>query len=158
MAEFYSSRIFELEDFELEKFQACPLQTRYLPFYAKEMDPSPDFKNKISLVLDDIQDPGNFGTLVRIADWFGIENIICSLHTTELYNPKVVQSSMASLGRVNIIYCNLEDFLRRKNKKYAAVLDGKPLHNFTALKEAFIIIGNEAKGMKKNWLHYVKRK
>ena len=151
MAEFYSSRIFELEDFELEKISGLSTPNQVLAiFMQKEMDPSPDFKNKISFVLDDIQDPGNFGTLVRIADWFGIENIICSLHTTELYNPKVVQSSMASLGRVNIIYCNLEGFLAaQKIKKYAAVLDGKPLHNFTALKEAFIIIGNEAKGMKK---------
>ncbi|ODT51626.1 MAG: hypothetical protein ABS68_12310 [Niastella sp. SCN 39-18] len=152
MVEIYGSRIFEVEDFELEKIsgQSTPNQVLAI-FKQKQADPSPDFKNKISLVLDEIQDPGNLGTIIRIADWFGIQNIICSLHTTELYNPKVVQSSMASLGRVNVIYCDLAAFLAmQKIKKYATVLAGTPLQKCTSVKEGFIVIGNEAKGIKED--------
>jgi TrmH family RNA methyltransferase len=105
-------------------------------------------KNKINLVLDNIQDPGNFGTIIRIADWFGIENIICSNNCVELYNPKVIQSTMGSFFRVNIIYKNLIDFLPKSNLPiYGAMLDGIDLKKISKPKEAFIVIGNEGNGI-----------
>jgi TrmH family RNA methyltransferase len=100
-------------------------------------------------VLDDIQDPGNLGTIIRNADWFGVENIICSKGTADAYNPKVVQSTMASLGRVNILYTNIPEWLQQNKdiKKYAAVLGGKDLAAFGKIKEGILVIGNESKGI-----------
>jgi TrmH family RNA methyltransferase len=100
-------------------------------------------------MLDDIQDPGNMGTLIRIADWFGIENIICSENCVECYNPKVVQATMGSLARVNILYTDLMAFIQ-KNKKiniYAAALSGASVFEMEKIKEGIILIGNEAKGI-----------
>ena len=100
-------------------------------------------------MLDTIQDPGNFGTIIRTADWFGIENIICSAACADMYNPKVVQSTMGSLARVNIFYTDLPDWLKENKhlKKYAAALVGKNINSLKAVKEAIIIIGNEGKGI-----------
>lgn len=111
-------------------------------------------KEKISLMLDDIQDPGNMGTIIRTADWFGIKNIICSNECADCYNPKVVQASMGSLSRVNIIYTNPEKFIiANKNiALYAATLAGKPLSSLNKIKEGIILIGNESKGVKGNLL------
>jgi TrmH family RNA methyltransferase len=105
-------------------------------------------KNK-NLVLDNLQDPGNLGTIIRIADWFGIENIFCSETSVELYNPKVLQSTMGSFLRVNIHYVNLENlFLEHPNiPRYAAVLKGKNAKEVPFEEDAFIIIGNESKGI-----------
>ena len=100
------------------------------------------------MALDEIQDPGNLGTIIRTADWFGIRNIICSQHSADMYNPKVVQSTMASLGRVNIIYTSLVDFLKKSPvKKYATVLNGQPLQQIKPIQEGIIIVGNESKGI-----------
>ena len=108
-----------------------------------------DITGKITLVLDTIQDPGNLGTIIRTADWFGIENIICSPACADMYNPKVVQSTMGSLARVNIFYTNLEEWLQKnkKIKKYATALNGKNISELKNVKEAIIIIGNEGKGI-----------
>jgi TrmH family RNA methyltransferase len=110
-------------------------------------------KNK-TLVLDNLQDPGNLGTIIRIADWFGIENIFCSETTVELYNPKVLQSTMGSFLRVNVHYTNLENlFLEHPNiTRYTAVLNGKNAFEVSFEDDAFIIIGNESRGISDNLL------
>ena len=117
-------------------------------------------KNKFTLVLDDIQDPGNLGTIIRTADWFGIENIICSVNTVDMYNSKVVQSTMASLGNVNMIYTVLPVWLKEQKeiKILAATLDGRSLNECSNLKEAIIIIGNEAKGISEEILQLANEK
>jgi len=109
----------------------------------------PLFENRISLILDDIQDPGNLGTIIRNADWFGIENIICSENCVDCYNPKVVQSTMGSLSRVNIVYTDLISFIKKKVgiSLYAAALSGTSIYKIEKIKEAFILIGNESKGV-----------
>ena len=109
----------------------------------------PVIKNKIVLMLDDIQDPGNLGTIIRNADWFGIENIICSKNCADCYNPKVVQSSMGSLCRVNILYSDLISFIEENSsaKIYAAALSGTPVHELGDMSEGIILIGNESKGI-----------
>ncbi len=125
-------------------------------FYKKDDEPA-DVRNSVSLMLDEIQDPGNLGTIIRTADWFGIKNIICSNQCADCYNPKVVQSTMGSLIRVNIIYSDLKEFINR-NKAiniYAATLNGKNISSLKKIKEAIILIGNESKGVKEDLLNLV---
>ncbi len=142
-----------IKDFELEKISGLVKPNLVLGVFAKKAAThNPSLKNKVSLLLDDIQDPGNLGTIIRIADWFGIQNVICSLHTADMYNSKVVQSTMASLQRVNLVYADLEQFLEQHTaiKKFAAALHGKSLSRISHLKEGIIIIGNESKGISEN--------
>lgn len=105
--------------------------------------------NNWTLVLDKVQDPGNLGTIIRTADWFGIKNIICSPDCVEQYNPKVIQSTMGSFLRVNCIYTDLIKVLKNNPSKpsYAAVLGGAPLNTKTKYEPGFIIMGNESKGI-----------
>ena len=139
-----------IKDFELEKISSLSTANQVLAVFEKKAaDPAPNLRHKVTLVLDDIQDPGNLGTIIRIADWFGIENIICSPHTADMYNGKVVQSTMASLQRVNLIYTDIESFLLQNGDipVFAATLHGEPLSSVSHLKEGVIVIGNESKGI-----------
>ena len=105
-------------------------------------------KGNFSIALDDIQDPGNLGTIIRTADWFGIKNIICSHDTVEAFNPKVVQASMGSLARVKIIYSDLKDlFSRTTLPVYGALLDGQSIYKTTFGQEGILLLGNEGKGI-----------
>ncbi|MDL2242606.1 RNA methyltransferase [Bacteroidales bacterium OttesenSCG-928-K03] len=105
------------------------------------------------LFLDNISDPGNFGTIIRTADWFGFKNIVCSENTVEMYNPKVVQSTMGAIANTNIYYVNSDEFLnlaRSKNIKiYGTFMDGKNIHKENLEEKSIFIIGNEAKGISK---------
>jgi len=108
-----------------------------------------ELKNNITLVLDDIQDPGNLGTIIRTADWFGVKNIVCSLKTADAYNSKVVQSTMASLARVNILYTDHIDWVKKNRsvKVLATLLKGNALKEYKGLGEGILLIGNEANGL-----------
>ena len=113
-------------------------------------------ENKLSLILDGLQDPGNFGTIIRIADWFGIENIICSNDCVELYNPKVIQSTMGSFTRVKVIYRELEIYLQEnKLPVYGALLNGTDVRKIVKPKEGLLLIGNEGKGIRDSILPYI---
>jgi len=106
-------------------------------------------KNKFSLVLDGIQDPGNMGTIIRTADWFGITDIICSEDTVDVYNPKVVQATMGSLARVNLQYMDLIDILSTANLPvYGALLDGEDIYATNFGTEGLIVMGNEGNGLR----------
>ncbi|RYY56614.1 MAG: RNA methyltransferase [Chitinophagaceae bacterium] len=104
---------------------------------------------RVTLCLDTIQDPGNLGTIIRIADWFGITQLVCSPGTADQYNPKVVQSTMGSIARVQMLYTPLEEWLRANAATglYAAALDGRPVGSIGKLEQGIIIIGNESKGI-----------
>jgi TrmH family RNA methyltransferase len=106
--------------------------------------------NTLSIMLDTIQDPGNIGTIVRCADWFGIRQIICSRDSADVYGPKSVQSSMASIGRVQVIYTDLAEFLQQYPSVpvFAATLDGMPVDQLSQTSEGIILIGNESKGVR----------
>ena len=109
-----------------------------------------EFKNKLTIILDCIQDPGNLGTIIRTADWFGIDNIICSLDSADKYNPKVIQATMGSIFRLNIVYYDLQEFLAHNKDLiiYGAVLDGENIYNASLnIKGAALILGNESKGI-----------
>ncbi len=106
------------------------------------------FKNQFSLVLDDVQDPGNLGTIIRTADWFGIKNIVCSLNTVEAYNPKTVQASMGSLASTNIFYTELLDFVEEtKLPVFGAMLSGQSIYETNFGSEGIIVLGNEGNGI-----------
>jgi len=103
---------------------------------------------KFSIVLDGIQDPGNMGTIIRTADWYGIENIICSDDCVEVYNPKVVQATMGSLSRVNVHYVALQTILANtKLPVYGALLDGENIYSTNFGTEGLVVMGNEGKGL-----------
>jgi TrmH family RNA methyltransferase len=100
-------------------------------------------------VLDGIQDPGNFGTIIRIADWFGIKQIIAGEDCVEVYNPKVIQSTMGSICRVNVWYNNLQQWLVNIDVPvYGALLNGENVYNLKSITEGLLIIGNESKGIR----------
>lgn len=100
------------------------------------------------LALDDVRDPGNLGTIIRLCDWFGIEQLVCSLETVDCYNPKVVQATMGSLTRVHISYTNLEDYIRSSNlETFGTFMDGISVYNGSLPKKGIIIMGNEANGI-----------
>ncbi len=136
-----------LEDLKKISLQTSPNQVLAI---VKDCEQSLDINalNKTStLYLDDIRDPGNLGTIIRIADWFGINQVICSPNCTELYNPKTLQSSMGAVLRVNVVYCSFEAILSKTSVPiYGALLEGKNIYT-SSLKPGLIIIGNEANGI-----------
>lgn len=106
--------------------------------------------SKLTIVLDSVQDPGNLGTIIRIADWFGIENVICSADTADAYNPKVVQATMGSIARVNVTYMNLSvlfDSLPKDFPIYGTLLEGDNIYNQELTEVGLIVMGNEGKGI-----------
>ena len=109
-------------------------------------------KTKLTLALDGVQNPGNMGTIVRLADWFGIENIICSLECADLYNPKVVQATMGALLRVKVHYVNNLSWLLSEAREgglpiYGTLLDGNNIYNERLSSEGIIVMGNEGRGL-----------
>ncbi len=113
--------------------------------------------SNFNIVLDGIQDPGNLGTIIRLADWFGIEQIICSEDTVDIYNPKVIQASMGSFTRVNLVYTNLSNFLdNSENINLGTDMDGRNIYEFEFPQKINLILGNEGNGMRReteNFLH-----
>ncbi|MDA8596020.1 RNA methyltransferase [Flavobacteriaceae bacterium] len=100
------------------------------------------------LALDQINDPGNFGTIIRLADWFGVGQIWCAKGTVDRFNPKVVQSSMGSLTRVSVVYGDLIEFVNESSlPSYATAMDGNNIYNTELPNEGIIIMGNEANGV-----------
>jgi len=104
---------------------------------------------QLSLALDDIQDPGNLGTIIRIADWFGIKNIFCSTATADAFNPKTVQATMGALARVDLHYVNLSEFLSEMKDipVYGTFLDGTDLYTRDLSPNGIIVMGNEGNGI-----------
>jgi TrmH family RNA methyltransferase len=114
------------------------------------------FEDTFTLLLDGIQDPGNLGTIIRTADWFGIKQILVSEDTAGFYNPKVLQSTMGSCFRVRIESVNLEHVLsKNKLEVYGAVLDGASMFESKIARTGFLMIGNESKGVSKDLIKYI---
>jgi len=142
--------VIEVADFELEKISQLATANKVLAI-VRQFDTAKNIvtKKKITLVLDTIQDPGNMGTIIRIADWFAIDQVVCSNDCADIYNPKVVQSTMGSIARVKTVYTEIEKWLGQQKDIliYAATLDGQELSTVKKLQEGIIIIGNESKGI-----------
>ena len=119
-----------------------------------------DIDNNFSIVLDNIQDPGNLGTIIRTADWFGIKNIICSNNSVDIYNPKVIQATMGSIFRVKVCYTDLRELISNTSKNvYAAVIEGEDVYK-TKLNQnnSYLLMGNESKGISEELLPLIKHK
>jgi TrmH family RNA methyltransferase len=113
-------------------------------------------EEELCLFLDDIRDPGNLGTIIRIADWFGIKHVFCSQHCTELYNPKTLQATMGAILRVQVTYTAFDDlFAANKNTPiYGAILNGENIYT-KKLTKGIIVIGNEANGISDKVLSHI---
>jgi len=112
----------------------------------------PEMKSDVpvQLVLDGIQDPGNLGTIIRLADWFGIEQIICSEDTADYYNPKVIQASMGSFLRVNIVYTDLQNYFKSSERAVIGTdMQGESIYSFQFPTEFDLVLGNEGNGIRR---------
>lgn len=109
-----------------------------------------DFPNELVLALDTIQDPGNLGTIVRLADWFGINSIICSHETVDIFSPKVVQSTMGAITRVKVVYCDLKEELTKIKSKvpiYGTFMEGSNIYEAELNSKGVVVMGNEGNGI-----------
>lgn len=161
LAAYSGTEVFAVKDFELEKISLLTTAHSVLAVFEQKQATAPaDITKKLTLVLDNIQDPGNMGTIIRTADWFGVHDIVCSLGCADRYNPKVVQSTMGSLARVNVYYTDLPEWLQQNTtvKKYAAALDGKNINTLKNITEGIIIIGNEGRGISEPVMQLVNEK
>ena len=118
-------------------------------------------EKQLCLALDDVQDPGNLGTIIRIADWFGIEHIFCSTNTVDVYSPKVVQATMGDLSRVHLHYVSLTELIGKLNKNvpiYGTLLDGTNIYTQELSTTGLIVMGNEGNGITAEVRQLINRK
>jgi len=124
--------------------------------------PELNLNAELCLALDFIQDPGNLGTILRIADWFGINTVICSENTVDVFNPKVVQASMGAIFRIKTLYTNLESFLFETSKKqipvYGTFMDGNNIYSESLTRNGIVVIGNEGNGISDSISRLVNRR
>lgn len=137
---------------EMERITALSSPSPVLAMVRMKEQGSPRMPpaTSLSLVLDDIQDPGNLGTIIRIADWFGIGRIFCSPGTADLYNPKVIQATMGSFTRVEVVYTDLVELLSQQGpplRIFGTFLQGKNIYSSELPANGMIIVGNESRGI-----------
>jgi TrmH family RNA methyltransferase len=157
--------IIETTDSEIKKVSSLSTPQEVVAI-VKLPDTKIDFStlsNKLSLVLDNIKDPGNLGTIVRLCDWFGIETIICSSETVDIYNSKTVQATMGSIFRVNTLYTDLSEFIQHFEKNsdfniYGAFLNGENIYTSNLKKCGLIIMGSESHGISSEVEKFVTKK
>jgi TrmH family RNA methyltransferase len=145
-----AKKTIEISERELERISFLQTPNQVLGIFKKpQFAANRPVRNTVSLMLDTIQDPGNLGTIIRCADWFGIQQIFCSTDCADAFNPKVVQASMGSIARVQVHYQPLEAVLQQYPDvpAYAAVLEGDDLRTLQPLQQGIIVIGNESKGI-----------
>ena len=140
-------KVVQISEVELKKISTLKTPNNVLALFKIPLTKS--FKKAgLILVLDEINDPGNLGTIIRLCDWFGVDQLICSTNTVDCYNTKVVQASMGSLGRVSIIYTDLAEYLQNTVlPKYATLMDGENVYKSVLPKNAILVMGNEANGI-----------
>jgi RNA methyltransferase, TrmH family len=118
-----------------------------------------DLKRELTIALDCVQDPGNLGTIIRSAAWFGIKNIYCSGDCADVYNPKVIQATMGAILHVNVIYISLHDLLKAARdeniKIYGALMEGASIYSYKLGSSGIILLGNESKGISEELLPYI---
>ena len=154
------AEVIEITEAELERISQLTTANKVLALVRQFDEPKKIItKDKIVLALDMIQDPGNFGTIIRIADWFGIDQVVCNHGCADIYNPKVVQATMGSIARISVLYTDLEKWLKETNSSiYVTTLDGQDMASVKKIKEGIIVIGNESKGISAEILQLAKTK
>ncbi len=152
-----SIEVTRIEAFELEKMSMLqtPNQVLVVAMMPQQVK-AQDLAGQLTLVLDGIQDPGNMGTIIRTADWFGITQIVASEDTVDVYNPKVIGATMGSFMRVSVTYKNLQEWMPTvKLPVYGALLEGENIFTTNAVKEGLLVIGSEGKGIRENILDLI---
>ena len=142
-----SENVYSITETELQKISALKSPNTSLAIFEI---PKPNKINSegLILVLDAIRDPGNLGTIIRLCDWFGVTQLLCSPDTTDCYNPKVIQATMGSIARVSVHYLNLSEYLEKNTLPvYGAVLNGSNIYTSVMPKNAIVVMGNEANGI-----------
>ena len=140
----------EVRESELQRVSFLSTPNQVLAVFRKPVFEQARFEDSVSLVLDGIQDPGNLGTIVRIADWFGIRNLVCTPDSADVFNPKAIQSTMGSIGRVQVLYKDPVALMDRYPDLpvYTAVLEGESIYKQPTIPKGWIVIGNESKGIR----------
>ncbi|WCM42933.1 RNA methyltransferase [Flavobacterium sp. CBA20B-1] len=139
----------EISEAELKKISFLTTPNECLAVFKMKKEVLPE-TNGLKIALDDVRDPGNLGTIIRLCDWFGITDLICSNETVDFYNPKVVQATMGSLTRVNIHYVNLASYLKQAHTAvYGTFMDGTNIYKTDLPTNGIIVMGNEANGISK---------
>lgn len=142
-----TDKIHTISTAELKKISALTTPNNCLAVFKI---PTEHFSLKEGLIvaLDDVRDPGNLGTIIRLCDWFGVEQLVCSPETVDIYNPKVVQATMGSIGRVAVLYTDLVPFLKTtKLPVFGTFMDGENIYKQDLPSNAILIMGNEANGI-----------
>lgn len=155
-----TSLVTEIDEIMLGRLSFLSTPNQVLGVFRMPRRPPLILNGMVTIMADNIQDPGNMGSIIRCADWFGISQVICSNDCADVFNPKTVQSTMGSIARVNMYYEHLPSVIRENPLvgSYAATLSGKSIYDFTAVSEGIIIIGNESKGISHELLELAKEK
>lgn len=147
-----------ISESDLKKISALSTPNNCLAVF-KIPSVKPIIEQGLIIALDDIRDPGNLGTILRLCDWFGISQVICSEQTVDIYNPKVVQATMGSIVRLNVSYVDLNLFLQKTTLPvFGTFMDGSNIYQVTLPKEAIIVMGNEANGISESIKKIIKNR
>ena len=139
--------ITQISDTELKKISFLKSPNTALAVFEIPNETSIDF-SKLVVALDDVRDPGNLGTIIRLCDWFGVKDLICSYETVDCYNPKVIQATMGSITRVNVSYIDLKQVLQiQKTEVFGAFMDGENVYESKLSNSGILVLGNEANGI-----------
>ena len=140
--------LIETNQKELEQIGTFQTNNSVLAVATTKPNDPVDVGNELILALDDVRDPGNLGTIIRIADWYGIKKILCSSETADFYNPKVINATMGSFTRVEAFYTNLHEFLKKTDLPiYGALLEGENIYNQELSQKGILVMGNESHGI-----------
>lgn len=147
--------VFLADDKQLEQISSLKTPNKVLAV-VRQFNYKLPSENEFCLALDGVQDPGNLGTILRIADWFGVEHILCSKDTVEVYNPKVVQASMGAIFRIKTHQVDLKEHLSNyKGKIYGALLEGENVYKTTLENEGILLMGNEGNGISQDLISLI---
>ena len=151
ISEFSINNVIQVSQDDLEKISFLSNPDDHLAIF-KIPNEKPLNKNNLLVGLESINDPGNLGTIIRTCEWFGVKDIVCSLDSVDCYNPKVVQSAMGSLSRINITYLDLTNFLKSESlNKFGTFINGESVYeNKISTDNGIVVFGNEANGISSN--------
>jgi len=150
-----SSRFQMVDDKELARISALKTPNTGLALF-KIPRPKALSNDGLVVALDEVRDPGNLGTIIRLCDWFGVTNLVCSKGTVDCYNTKVVQATMGSLTRVNVLYLDLEEYLSKTEQEvFGTFMDGASVYEQSLPKSGVLVMGNEANGISEAISKYI---
>lgn len=160
--EVQADEVIEVTDEELSRASLLKAPQEVLAVFTQPQYPlrAEIARKELCLALDEVQDPGNLGTIVRIADWFGIKHIFCSTGTADIYNPKTVQATMGAIARVELHYCNLPELLDSLTDVpvFGTFLDGENIYSQELSSHGLIVMGNEGKGISPEVARFINRR